>query len=175
MWPSGAALATALAAIMPAAPVRFSTMVGNPSPSFIGSTSRRAEISMPPPGGKPAMMRTVRSDCAAAAPANSVVPAPAINARRVSIAFPDCLLSGATFADRRHEGEPGVPRKIDPGVLGHFGDEGVDQRPAHRLGIDRCEVRAREKLAHHLGGLSGVDQIVDNQHALALRADRGGD
>ena len=84
--PSGGALATALAAIMPAAPVRFSTMTGWPNVSLSGSTIRRAEISMPPPAGKPEMIRIVRSDdCAAVRPANSAAPPPAINTRRVSI------------------------------------------------------------------------------------------
>ena len=49
--------------------------------------------------------------------------------------------SQPALADRRLEGEPGVPGKEDPGVLRHFGDEGVDQRPAHRLGIDGGEMR----------------------------------
>jgi hypothetical protein len=59
MRPSGGALATALAAIMPAAPTRFSTMTVWFNASLNASTSSRAEMSMPPPGGKPAMMRTV--------------------------------------------------------------------------------------------------------------------
>ena len=42
---------------------------------------------------------------------------------------------------RRLERQPGVPRKENPGVLRHFGDEGVDQRLAHRLGVDRGEMR----------------------------------
>ena len=47
------------------------------------------------------------------------------------------------FADRRLEGQPHIPREVDPGVLRHLGDEGVDQRPAHRLGIDGREMRLR--------------------------------
>src|ERR1051325_4895296 len=172
MRPSGAALATVFAAIMPAAPVRCSTIAGEPNASLTGSTRSRAEISMPPPAGNPAMMRMVRSDCARAPPAQSVPPAPATIARRVSIVSSRFLLFerwylGPAFADRRQERKPGVPGKIDPGVLRYLGDEGVDQRPAHRLGVDGCEMRAGQQLAHHLRGLSGVDQVVDDQHALA--------
>ncbi len=61
MWPSGAALATVLAASMPAAPVRFSTITVWPSAFLSGSVISRAEMSMPPPGGKPVMMRNTRS------------------------------------------------------------------------------------------------------------------
>src|ERR1700733_12185021 len=70
-----------------------------------------------------------------------------------------------SFANRRLERQPGVPGKVDPGVLGHFGNEGVDQRPAHGLGVDRGEMRARQQRANDLGGLAGVDEIVDDQHA----------
>jgi O-antigen ligase len=46
-----------------------------------------------------------------------------------------------------------------------------NQRAAHRLGIDGGEMRTGQELAHHLGGFSGVDQIVDDQHALAAELD----
>ena len=59
MWPSGDAFATVLAASMPAAPVRFSTITVWPSAFLSGSATSRAEMSMPPPGGKPTMMRMV--------------------------------------------------------------------------------------------------------------------
>ena len=52
-------MATVLAASMPAAPVRFSTITVWPSAFLSGSAISRAERSMPPPGGKPATMRTV--------------------------------------------------------------------------------------------------------------------
>ena len=65
---------------------------------------------------------------------------------------------------------PSVPGKIDPGVLRHLGDEGVDHRPAHRLGVDGGEMRLRQDVAHDLGGLAGVDQVVDDQHALPAPA-----
>src|SRR5215470_19431215 len=72
--------------------------------------------------------------------------------------------------NRRTEREPGVPGKEDPGVLRHLGDERVDHRAAHRLGIDGREVRLRQQIAHYLGGLAGVDEVVDDQHALAVAA-----
>ena len=59
MWPSGGALATVLAASCPAAPVRFSTITVWPSAFLSGSDISRAEMSMPPPGGKPQIMRIV--------------------------------------------------------------------------------------------------------------------
>src|SRR5437870_3337890 len=52
-------------------------------------------------------------------------------------------VSRPAFADRRLECKPGVPGKIDPGVLRHLGDVGVGQRPAHRLGVDGRARRAR--------------------------------
>ena len=54
--------------------------------------------------------------------------------------------------------------KKDPGVLGHFGDEGVDQRPAHGLRIDRGEMGVGQEVAHHLRRLAGIDEVVDDQH-----------
>ncbi len=39
-----------------------------------------------------------------------------------------------------------------------------------RLGVDGGEMRLRQNVAHELGGLAGVDQIVDDQHALAAPA-----
>src|SRR5262249_61675120 len=46
-----------------------------------------------------------------------------------------------TVPNRRLEGEPGVPGKIDPGVLRYFGDECVDHGSAHGLGVDGREMR----------------------------------
>ncbi len=43
-------------------------------------------------------------------------------------------------------------------------------RPAHGLGIDGGEMGARQQRAHDFGGLAGIDQIVDDQHARALAA-----
>jgi hypothetical protein len=47
--PSGGALATAPAAIIAAAPARFSIKTGWPSAALIGSPSSRATMSTPPP------------------------------------------------------------------------------------------------------------------------------
>ena len=49
VWPSGAACAVAWAAIMPLAPVRFSTTTGWPSAARSGSARKRALMSCPPP------------------------------------------------------------------------------------------------------------------------------
>ena len=43
-------------------------------------------------------------------------------------------------------------------------------RPAHRLGVDGREMRLGQEVAHHLGGLAGVDEVIDDQHALAVAA-----
>src|SRR2546422_2061061 len=83
--------------------------------------------------------------------------------------------SRAAFADRRLEREPGFPGKIDPGVLRHFRDEGVDQRPAHRLGIDGGEMRLRQQAAHDARRAAGVDEIVDDHDAAALAAGKRDD
>ena len=49
------------------------------------------------------------------------------------------------LGDRLLIGEAHVPGEIDPGVLGDFGDEGVDRRDSLRLGIDAGKMRLR----HH--------------------------
>ncbi len=61
VWPSGALLATSSAPMLPEAPVRFSTTTGwaQRSPSFCAT--RRAMMSVPPPGAKPTTMRTGRA------------------------------------------------------------------------------------------------------------------
>src|SRR4051812_42092539 len=68
--------------------------------------------------------------------------------------------SRRAVADRRLERQRGIPRKKDPGVLRHLGDEGIDQRPAFGLGVDGGEMRVRHHLAHQPPGLAGVDEII---------------
>src|SRR6202140_3246432 len=75
--------------------------------------------------------------------------------------------SRRAVAERRLERERGIPGKEDPGVLRHFGDEGIDQRPSLRLGVDGCEMRVRHHVAHQPPGLAGVDEIIDDQESLA--------
>src|SRR5262249_11223023 len=72
--------------------------------------------------------------------------------------------------DRRLEGKAGVPWEEYPGVLGYFGDEGIDQRAPHRLGVDRGKMRIWQQVAYHTRGLAGVDQVVDDEYALATAA-----
>src|SRR5438132_372160 len=55
--------------------------------------------------------------------------------------------------DRLGELQLDVPGEQDPGVLADLGDEGVDQRPPRRLGVDRREVRLGQHLAHDPRGL----------------------
>src|SRR5579871_6357813 len=73
----------------------------------------------------------------------------------------------ALFSDRRLKRQRGVPRKMNPGVLRDFGDEGVDQRPSLRLGVDGGEMRVRNQLAHQPPGLAGIDEVIDDQESLA--------
>src|SRR5512134_1886168 len=40
------------------------------------------------------------------------------------------LAPNALTRDRRHVLRLGIPREVDPGVLAHLGDVGIDQRPA---------------------------------------------
>lgn len=61
VWPSGAALATRVAPILPPAPVKFSTTTGLASASESLSASRRAVTSGATPGENPTRMRTVCS------------------------------------------------------------------------------------------------------------------
>src|SRR5262249_6114092 len=75
-----------------------------------------------------------------------------------------------TVPNRRLEGEPGVPGKIDPGVLRYLGDERVDHGSAHGLGVDGREMRLGQHLAYHLCGFAGIDEIIDDQHTLAAPA-----
>src|SRR5207302_1187955 len=73
--------------------------------------------------------------------------------------------------DRRDELRLDIPGKEDPGVLAHLGDEGVDQRAPGRLGVDRGEMRLGQKLAHDPRSVAGIDQIVDDEIALAIAGD----
>ena len=61
VWPSGALRATCSVATLPAAPVRFSTTTGWPSPAVMPCATTRAVVSVLPPGAKPTTKRTGRS------------------------------------------------------------------------------------------------------------------
>ena len=82
VWPSGAALATTSAPILPPAPPRFSTRKGWPSLSCNASASSRVTMSFDPPGGKGTTRRTGRSGQAACARAGKAM-ALASSPRRV--------------------------------------------------------------------------------------------
>ena len=60
VYPSGDARAAISIAIWPDAPERLSTMICWPSPSVIFWPITRAEMSVPPPGGKGTSMRIGR-------------------------------------------------------------------------------------------------------------------
>ena len=76
-------------------------------------------------------------------------------------------LSRRSVADRRLERQRGIPGKEDPGILRDFRDERIDQRASHRLGVDGGEMRLGQDVAHQLGGLPGVDQVVHHQKTFA--------
>src|SRR5262245_26015547 len=73
VWPSGSALATTSAPILPPAPGRFSTMTGWPRVLASSSPTARASTSTSPPAGNGAIMRMgfVGQVCAPAADANA--------------------------------------------------------------------------------------------------------
>src|ERR1700694_5315245 len=92
-----------------------------------------------------------------------------------SLALAMTTTSRRAVADRRLERQRGVPWKENPGVLRHFGNKSVDQRPSHRLRIHRCEMRVGDHLTHQPPGLAGVDEVVDDQESLAgAAAELGG-
>src|SRR5271170_6578362 len=74
------------------------------------------------------------------------------------------------LVDRRLEGKPRIPRKVDPGILRHLGNVGVDQWATHGLGVNGGKMRARHDFAHHFGGLAGVDEVVDQKNPGPLPA-----
>ena len=76
-----------------------------------------------------------------------------------SLAMTARMLS-RTIPDRRLERQRSIPRKEDPGVLRHFGNERIDKRPALRLGVDGGKMRVGHHVAHQTSGLAGVDEIV---------------
>src|SRR5258705_1241732 len=78
--------------------------------------------------------------------------------------------SRRAIADRRLKRERGIPGKEDPGVLRHFGDESVDQRPSHRFCIHRGAMRIHDHVAHQPPGLAAVAKLVDDQQSLASAA-----
>src|SRR5205814_7372553 len=73
--------------------------------------------------------------------------------------------------DRRREAVLDVPREVDPLVLLELLHARVDDRAAGGLGIERGEVRLRQELAHELRRAAGIDQIVDQEIALAIAGD----
>jgi hypothetical protein len=70
VWPSAGCASASFAAIMPAAPVLFSTTTGWPSEARSLSAIRRAGMSLGPPAGKPTTMRTWREGNSCAWTAN---------------------------------------------------------------------------------------------------------
>src|SRR5262249_10117959 len=75
--------------------------------------------------------------------------------------------------DRRLKAQPQIPWKIDPSVLADFCDEGVDERAAKRLRIDRRVMRFRYHGADDARGGTGVAKVVHHEHARAAAAERG--
>jgi hypothetical protein len=80
--------------------------------------------------------------------------------------------ASALAGDRRLKRQPEVPGKVDPGVLRHFGDEGVDMRPSLRLCIDRREMSFCQDLASDERRRTGVDEVVDDEDPPAIAEPR---
>ena len=85
--PSGAALATASAAMLPPAPGLFSTMTVRPSAGPMLTASERASVSVEPPAGAPTRMRTGALPICARAWVASVNDASAAGVMRMSRRF----------------------------------------------------------------------------------------
>ena len=152
MWPSGAGLwrPRSPRSCRPRRPCsrRWS---GRPSASLKGSTRRRAEMSMPPPA------RKAREDSDGSGPA----PRPAlrrvqhrwlaINTRRVSTMeiLPKLVVMHHPRGSAP-EGGTDIPGEVDPGILRHFGDKGINQRPSRGLGIDGGEMRVGQEVGRTL-------------------------
>src|SRR5262249_47301245 len=51
------------------------------------------------------------------------------------------------------------------------GDEGVDHWASRGLGVDRGEMRLGQHVPHHAGGVPGVDEVVDDEIAVAVARD----
>ena len=102
VWPSGALRATCSVATLPAAPVRFSTTTGWPSPAVMPCATTRAVVSVLPPGAKPTTKRTGRSglqagpgeECCARAAAAGRRGTAASNGRRSRRFMDGCLPAG---------------------------------------------------------------------------------
>src|SRR5262249_17212310 len=75
VWPSGSALATTSAPILPPAPGRFSTMTGWPRVLASSSPTARASTSTSPPAGNAAIMRMAFVGHACAPPAHATAAA----------------------------------------------------------------------------------------------------
>src|SRR6266568_3755132 len=74
--------------------------------------------------------------------------------------------------DRRHELIVDVPWEVDPLLLLELLHERVDDRPAEGLRVQRGEVGLGQELADRLGGAAGVDEVVDEEPAVAVALDR---
>ena len=112
VWPSGAALAAASAAMLPPAPGRFSILTCCPSDLVNCSAITRARMSVACPGGNPTRMRIGFDGhaCACAGSANATGEA-RINLRENFIASPHWTASVLV----RHEGAYHQWRKVPPG------------------------------------------------------------
>src|SRR5258707_8414582 len=73
--------------------------------------------------------------------------------------------------DRGGEAVFDVPGEVDPLRLLELLDEGVDDRPAGGLGVERGEIGFRQEPAHGLRGAPGVDEVVDQQITFAVAGD----
>ena len=63
-----------------------------------------------------------------------------------------------------------VPGEVDPGVLAHLGDEGVDHRLSVRLDVDGREVGVRVHVPERGDGLPGVREVVHDDRAAVFAA-----
>src|SRR5450631_2514529 len=80
------------------------------------------------------------------------------------------VLALSRRGDRRLKTEAKIPGEIDPGVLRHLGDEGIDERTAERLCIDRRDMRLGQYRANEFDRRARIGEIIDDEQAFAAAA-----
>ncbi len=77
-------------------------------------------------------------------------------------------LGSGLVPNRRSELQFHVPRQVNPRILADLGDESIDQGAPLRFRVHCRKMSFGQHFTHHFGRLTGVDQIIHNQHANAL-------
>src|SRR5512133_2143417 len=84
-------------------------------------------------------------------------------ASAVQLVLPTGWLATARWTVRRSSADlrrGPVRGEVDPDVPLHLADEGVDERSAGRLDVERGVVRQRQHATRRLGGAAAVGDVV---------------